>query len=84
MHHISCGLHVIHNLGTYAEKKQLMSGQWEKIIEIQDNMHGEASKLLKKLKSPWPTISIARTFKFWRLEGRRGGVTGKPLEWDKS
>ena len=52
MHHISCGLHVIHNLGTYAEKKQLMNGQWEKIIEIQDNMHGEASKLLKKLKSP--------------------------------
>ena len=30
MHHVFCGLHVIHNLGTYAEKAIY---EWEKITE---------------------------------------------------
>ena len=51
MHHVFCGLHVIHNLRTYAEKKQFMSGQWEKIIEIQDNMHGGFKVTQKAQKS---------------------------------
>ena len=60
MHQVFCGLHVIHNLGTYAEKPIY---EWEKIIEEQGNMHGgfkgtqksrtynllfEVSKLLSK------------------------------------
>ena len=30
MHHVFCGLHVIHNLGTYVEKAIY---EWEKIVE---------------------------------------------------
>ena len=46
MHHAFCGLHVIHNLGTYAEKA---INEWEKIIEEQGNMHGGFKGTQKKL-----------------------------------
>ena len=46
IHHAFCGLHVIHNLGTYAEKA---INEWEKIIEEQGNMHGGFKGTQKKL-----------------------------------
>ena len=36
VHHVFCGLHVIHNLGIYAEKALL---KWEKIVEEEGNVH---------------------------------------------
>ena len=37
VHHVFCGLHVLHNLGIYAEKSLI---DWEKIVEEQGTMHG--------------------------------------------
>ena len=37
MHHLFCGLHVLHNLGIYAEKALL---EWEKVVEEAGNIHG--------------------------------------------
>lgn len=31
MHHVFCGLHVIHNLGVYADKALL---EWESVVEV--------------------------------------------------
>ena len=72
MHHVFCGLHVIHNLRTYAEKKQFMSGQWEKIIEIQDNMHGDFKVTQKAQKSltNYLYCSYFYILKIRRKEGR--------------
>nr|XP_047132169.1 uncharacterized protein LOC124811083 isoform X1 [Hydra vulgaris] len=36
MHHVFCGLHVIHNLGIYAEK----AIEWEKVVEQEGSIHG--------------------------------------------
>ena len=37
VHHVFCGLHVVHNLGLYAEKALL---EWEKMVEEEGNVHG--------------------------------------------
>ena len=37
MHHVFCGLHVLHNLRIYSEKAIL---EWEKIVEEEVNSHG--------------------------------------------
>ncbi|XP_065671383.1 uncharacterized protein LOC136089337 [Hydra vulgaris] len=37
MHHVFCGLHVIHNLGIYAEKAII---EWEKVVEQEGSIHG--------------------------------------------
>ena len=37
VHQVFCGLHVIHNLGIYAEKALL---EWEKIVEEEGSVHG--------------------------------------------
>ena len=47
MHHVFCGLHVIHNLGKYAEKAIY---EWEKIIEEQGKMH-DGFKLTQKSRT---------------------------------
>ncbi len=36
-HHVFCGLHVLHNMGTYAEEAL---NEWEKIVEESGNLHG--------------------------------------------
>ena len=37
MHHVFCGLHVLHNLGIYAE---FAIKEWEDAIEEETNIHG--------------------------------------------
>jgi len=37
MHHVFCGLHVVHNLGIYAEKALR---EWEKVVEEEGGVHG--------------------------------------------
>ncbi|XP_065647057.1 uncharacterized protein LOC136076955 [Hydra vulgaris] len=37
MHHVFCGLHIIHNLGIYAEKAII---EWEKVVEQEGSIHG--------------------------------------------
>ena len=37
MHHVFCGLHVIHNLGRYAENVLV---EWEKVVEEEGTAHG--------------------------------------------
>ena len=37
MHHVFCGLHVLHNLGIYSKKAIL---EWEKIVEEEGSSHG--------------------------------------------
>ena len=37
MHHVFCGLQVLHNLSIYSEKAIL---EWEKIVEEEGNSHG--------------------------------------------
>ena len=37
MHHVFCGLHVLHNLGIYSKKAIL---EWEKIVEEEGSSYG--------------------------------------------
>ena len=37
MHHVFCGLHVVHNLEIYAEKAIV---EWEKVVEQEGGSHG--------------------------------------------
>jgi len=38
MHHVFCGLHVVHNMSIYAEKALI---EWEKVVQQEGVAHGE-------------------------------------------
>ncbi|XP_066922613.1 uncharacterized protein [Clytia hemisphaerica] len=44
IHHLFCGLHIIHNLGVYAENALI---EWEKAVEEEGSTHGGFQKATK-------------------------------------